>query len=441
MENIKIEKLKKRGVVHPLTLFINLMEFFEVSECKKTDDNCSYENYSFIIYKNKPKEEFIEAAKVIKKYSRQTTFELSSQMAEIIYSISKNGNESLIIKSYRYTNVSIYDDHIYYGQENKQIEYHFYDNGIVWNYTNNKKPFPCSMKDIFYYNKETNIEYNIFLCILNSWSEKYIIWKDLMKDFEIHSAYSSIPLSLIHSCQNRRSLIEAYYKKGQKRNNKENIGCGIFLAKINSIVEQKDIQKLYGYDVPTCFIDRSKKSLAYPLSAIIFKKMVEQNIPLSIKEKDFLLTRGFIEDAIEMSILLRRKVPIKITTANSIKEWHDRLLTLQRNKEYPLMKIPKQSVFNNIKFPAEFKRLSIRKQMVEEGVFQHNCVASYIYDVNDDRCSIWSLRKKDGTRITIEIRIKKNKYYISQMFGFGNSQISDSDKSYIIENLKKCSYK
>lgn len=58
--------------------------------------------------------------------------------------------------------------------------------------------------------------------------------------------------------------------------------------------------------------------------------------------------------------------------------------------------------------------------MVMEGDFQHNCVATYINKVNADECSIWSQRRPDGTRNTIEIKIKQGKYYIAQMRAFAN---------------------
>ena len=65
---------------------------------------------------------------------------------------------------------------------------------------------------------------------------------------------------------------------------------------------------------------------------------------------------------------------------------------------------------------------------IEEGDFQHNCVASYIDRVNSDMCSIWSMRKADNSRNTIEVCCRKSKnnpdgyFYIKQMSAFSNSE-------------------
>lgn len=91
------------------------------------------------------------------------------------------------------------------------------------------------------------------------------------------------------------------------------------------------------------------------------------------------------------------------------------------------MSIPKDSRFKKLKLPPDCVRLKTRSQFVEEGNFQDNCVASYIDNVNYDISSIWSMRKENGERYTIEICIRRSKnmpngyFYIEQMFGWGNS--------------------
>ena len=76
--------------------------------------------------------------------------------------------------------------------------------------------------------------------------------------------------------------------------------------------------------------------------------------------------------------------------------------------------------------------------MVMEGDFQHNCVATYINKVNADECSIWSQRKPDGTRNTIEIKIKQGKYYIAQMRAFANQAPLQEDLDEIQKAIDKC---
>lgn len=102
------------------------------------------------------------------------------------------------------------------------------------------------------------------------------------------------------------------------------------------------------------------------------------------------------------------------------------------------MRIKKDSKFKNLKLPKDCTKLTTTKQMVMEGDFQHNCVATYINKVNADECSIWSQRKPDGTRNTIEIKIKQGKYYIAQMRAFANQAPLQEDLDEIQKAIDKC---
>lgn len=425
------------------------MEFFNISKYEnyQTENN---QGFRFFIKKNEATADFVKAANYIAEINSAKTIPYCTQEAEILY-VKNATNESLIIKTISYS--ELFYDNIKGFQSNntknaeRRIEYHIYDDAIAWNYSrHNGTGFPCSMKDFFYYQNKENIEYDIFKCLFNSWSKKYIIWKDLQKDFEQGTAYGSIPLEIINSCKCRRELIDKYYQSGQKRNNKENIGNGIFYSKLKSIVEPKEIQKLYGYNCPPCFIDRQKKSLSYPLSFILYNKYKETFLSMycSINNQTFTLTRQFIQDSINMSIELRRKIPLTFNSVKSLKNWHDYLVILQKNKEYPIMNIPKNSIFKTLKLPSNCIRLTTRKQMVEEGLYQNNCVASYISSVNCDICSIWSMRNSDGSRNTIEICVRKSKnqptgyFYINQMLGFNNTNVSKKDWDCVKQAIDKC---
>ena len=102
------------------------------------------------------------------------------------------------------------------------------------------------------------------------------------------------------------------------------------------------------------------------------------------------------------------------------------------------MKIKKDSKFKNLKLPKDCVRLTTTRQMVMEGNFQHNCVATYISKVNIDECSIWSQRKPDGTRNTIEIGIEHGKYCIIQMCAFANQEPMQKDLEKVQKAIDKC---
>lgn len=93
--------------------------------------------------------------------------------------------------------------------------------------------------------------------------------------------------------------------------------------------------------------------------------------------------------------------------------------------------------------PEDCVRLTSRKQFVEESTVNNNCVSTYIPAVNQDRCSIWSMRKPDGRRFTIEIRCRTSKeypngyFYIGQMLGYDNMNVPDDDYKKIRNCLEK----
>ena len=149
----------------------------------------------------------------------------------------------------------------------------------------------------------------------------------------------------------------------------------------------------------------------------------------------------FVCDAIRTEIYLRRKISVTYRSARSIFEWHDESSRIYRARCLSTVQIPKNSKFKKLKLPPNCVRLTTRRQFLEEGDFQDNCVATYIDSVNDDACSIWSMRKEDGTRNTIEICVRRSKnnkdgyFYIAQMRSWGNGDVSDEDYELVREAL------
>lgn len=121
-------------------------------------------------------------------------------------------------------------------------------------------------------------------------------------------------------------------------------------------------------------------------------------------------------------------------------DWHNELSIRYREKSLPVVSIPKDSIYKRLKMPKGCVRLTTRKQFIEEGDYNNNCVASYIPSVNKDICSIWSMRKLDGRRFTIKIKCRRSKhysdgyFYIGQMLGWGNSDVPESD----YQEVRKC---
>lgn len=300
--------------------------------------------------------------------------------------------------------------------------------------TKETKHWPCTMKDLFSVHKYSGLFESVVYFIMLFFGETNPLWKDLAKDYTEQSAYSAIPLSVINESHSRRELIAKYYgeDKAFKRNNKEPIGYGIFLARVSRIVKSEELQKLFGFNPGYISIGRAKTDLVKPLARYIYGALPENE-----KAKNPYI-RNSIEDAITMSNNKRQLIPVSFTSIKKIVEWHDSMIPVGTYVTDERMEIKKDSKFKNLKLPKDCIRLTTTRQMVMEGNFQHNCVATYISKVNEDKCSIWSQRKPDGTRNTIEIGIERGKYCIIQMCAFANQEPMQEDLEKVQKAIDKC---
>lgn len=296
------------------------------------------------------------------------------------------------------------------------------------------KHWPCTMKDLFSVHKYSGLFESVVYFIMLFFGETNPLWKDLAKDYTEQSAYSAIPLSVINESHSKRELIAKYYgeDKAFKRNNKEPIGYGIFLARVSRIVKSEELQKLFGFNPGYISIGRAKTDLVEPLARYIYGALPENE-----KAKNPYI-RNSIEDAITMSNNKRQLIPVSFTSIKKIVEWHDSMIPIGTYVTDERMEIKKDSKFKNLKLPKDCIRLTTTRQMVMEGNFQHNCVATYISKVNKDECSIWSQRKSDGTRNTIEIGIEHGKYCIIQMCAFANQEPLQEDLEKVQKAIDKC---
>lgn len=295
------------------------------------------------------------------------------------------------------------------------------------------KHWPCTMKDLFSIHTYDGLFESVVYFIMLFFGETNPLWKDLAKDYTEQSAYSAIPLTVIDESHSRRELIAKYYgeDKAFKRNNKEPIGYGIFLARVSRIVKPEELQKLFGFNPGCISIGRAKNDLVKPLVQYICEATPNNNMRDSF-------VQCLVEDAVAMNINKRQLVPISFKTTDEVLKWHDDMTPFGSYTTAERMRIKKDSKFKNLKLPKDCTKLTTTKQMVMEGDFQHNCVATYINKVNADECSIWSQRKPDGTRNTIEIKIKQGKYYIAQMRAFANQAPLQEDLDEIQKAIDKC---
>lgn len=260
-------------------------------------------------------------------------------------------------------------------------------------------------------------------------SESFL-WKDLAADMEKKCAYAAIPTSEVMECSTKAELMEKHYGITMKRFNRESLGKCIFLCKASKLVEPNELQKLYAYEPSQTRFDKWGKGMYHELANYIGTTCPEcYTKPIKLgRGRTAYVDEDMIVDAIRMAHSFRLKIPLTFHSANAVYEWHDEIAKRDRGRGLPKVEFPRDSIYKKLKLPDECVRLKTKKMFVDEGNYQHNCVTGYIELVNDDCCSIWSMRKPDGTRYTIEIRTRTSKYnpngyfYINQMFGFGNSE-------------------
>ena len=180
------------------------------------------------------------------------------------------------------------------------------------------------------------------------------------------------------------------------------------------------------------YIDLAQEILAkYLLSKIVVENKYKDEID------DY---RDIFYDYIEMAFIQKEDVNLKIKSFKRLKAEHDRLMLKITTKKLPEVKVSDKSQFLKLKLPKDIKMLMTKKEIVEEGIINHNCVASYINKVNAQKCIICSLRKGDK-RYTIEIGQQRNEFCLIQIRGLFNTKPPDEVIEYvnnvILANNKK----
>lgn len=152
----------------------------------------------------------------------------------------------------------------------------------------------------------------------------------------------------------------------------------------------------------------------------IIQKRVNGNIDITI------------QDYVDMSEMLHRKISIMFTSERKVNDAHDDLAKELTAKNTPRVKVPKNSKFNRLAklLPDNMEWIKSKKRLVQEGSEMHNCVASYANEINKDLCAIYSFMY-NNKRYTIEFVTYKNRYSIKQLYGVCNSEPEEGVEDYV----------
>ena len=129
---------------------------------------------------------------------------------------------------------------------------------------------------------------------------------------------------------------------------------------------------------------------------------------------------NLLHDYLRMSGKTDTYYRLSIKSIRKIWEHHDTLIPRYLAKVCRgRLAIPKESPFSDVYLPEPYEKITTKKRLCEEGIRNRNCVASYISLINEGKCVIFSILWKEK-RYTIEIRVKRKKFYLAQLEGYGN---------------------
>lgn len=108
------------------------------------------------------------------------------------------------------------------------------------------------------------------------------------------------------------------------------------------------------------------------------------------------------------------------------------LSVIYQEKHVPLVKVPKGSVFLSLRqrLPDLFVWIRSRQRLIQESVWQHNCVSSYAPMINRDTCAIYSCVWKD-VRYTFSFLLENGQYVIEQAHGPCNTECPQELVDYV----------
>jgi hypothetical protein len=126
-------------------------------------------------------------------------------------------------------------------------------------------------------------------------------------------------------------------------------------------------------------------------------------------------TRNLFYDYVDDLITLNKKLNLKINSLKRIEEEHrnnSRIITLNYVKNFKVNPVY-EKIFN--KFDLPVRELDNKEKLVEEGLFQHHCVATYHNKINVGNSGIYSI-DYDNERWTLELSALKEKGKLVKKF-------------------------
>ena len=416
---------------------------------KCVDSNGTYSENTFIVA-------FIPEYELVNQY-----IEFSNQLSKTVghnigFFLNTTGKTNATEKSYQdimflvslhdnYLRIKVYDpykgvsydtDDLYptcYNNKGTVVIFHPNGDSVVTGYKG--KYFPANVKSIM------KLPSDIAEIIFSEYAETSKLYKDFIRD----SFKSTLLLSDLDKYHTKQEYFNSIFKKVTFLKNSNKLNCNIlfYIGCAAEYIKEEQIPLLF----QSAYIPESTDYMSdrLPYYETPSKRKAKEYAVLYLEEiflyrynrnpDDFL-----IHDYITMSIRHKNKINIRLSESQM---WtaHDKFVKSLRYKNYIAcgnkLKI-KKGPLSKLEMPQEYKLLTTREELWQEGVAQGNCVANYDDTVEDGKSSIYSVTINEE-RLTVEIKYnKKNGYYVKQCLCRYNKDCKPETLKIVKDTLKDC---
>lgn len=410
--------------------------------------------------------------------------------------IKTNGTINIHIKEYKGNkilssgNLKSYDE-----MKSNKNNIVIFPNGDIYKETKNEKLVPISFKELYDLRNLNNDTKKLVDCIISEVSKMTPIFKDISRDFEITNLFP-IKFNDLYKYHTKNELMKDMYGLAKDlpiNYNKININLSYLIVKsynyVNDrskkiLIQLKDKDNSILKLVNRC-ITKSWQRLTYKRKVFFFlqsiiiytinektdwgktrKKYIEENLNFiaeNILDAEFnefeencaddmvIQVGDYVNMCIYSNKRVKPKVDLSISNIHTLIEKHNDVSWLSRKSGTKPVKVPKDSVFNDLRkiLPKEFEWIKNRKRLILETELQHHCVWSYADKISSDMCAIYSYVDKDGSkslcndgkpkRYTIEFNFNKQDgtYYVVQVQGKYDAVNSSDVQNYIYKILNE----
>lgn len=292
------------------------------------------------------------------------------------------------------------------NKDSQIIKLIIFDNLSIYRENSKGKIIPCDLRHISYLITRTSTSdfKDCIFHILDFFSNKYVLFKDIINELKEGPIPIAIPIKDIFIYPNKKSLIEAHCSRLllPKKFNSFKLHFGYILAKAKKYVNEEEWQK--SYKVKDVF----NKNVSEHLMRYSVYEQIQELFKIYYKlslTKEHATKRDYmIDDYVYMTwkYTSPKRFNLKLKSYNALVREHDNIVLHLNNKRTPTLKIPKNSAFNNVKLPENFERIKTKNRLLMESQMQKHCEASYAELINKDKCSIYST-VYNNKRYTLEL--------------------------------------